>query len=410
MQNPSTDAPVPAICSRSKWVKPIGVYVHFPWCLRKCPYCDFATFERPREAIDHRGYANAVIAELDARRDWYKGRLETVFFGGGTPSLWEPAELGRVLEAILERAEGLSPDGVEVTVECNPSSLDGPRAKEFAAVGVNRLSVGVQGLDQSRLEFLGRLHNPDEALAAVRAAIASGVRVNADLMIGIATGFDERVHQAPAEAVREAAVVAELGVSHISAYQLTVEAKTRFGELDRKGKLPLVGDDRMATTFLETSRALEERGFEHYEISNFARPGERSRHNVGYWVGQDYLGLGCAAYGTITTENGAFRYRNAPNPERYLARVEAGQFEPHEREQLDGPTLLKERIMLGLRLREGIDLERAAEECRTEAWTDERRRATRELMSSGRLVQEGGSLRIPRDAWLFTDGIAAALF
>ena len=229
-------------------------------------------------------------------------------------------------------------------------------------------------------------------------------------MIGIATGFDERVHQAPAEAVREAAVVAELGVSHISAYQLTVEAKTRFGELDRKGKLPLVGDDRMATTFLETSRALEERGFEHYEISNFARPGERSRHNVGYWVGQDYLGLGCAAYGTITTENGAFRYRNAPNPERYLARVEAGQFEPHEREQLDGPTLLKERIMLGLRLREGIDLERAAEECRTEAWTDERRRATRELMSSGRLVQEGGSLRIPRDAWLFTDGIAAALF
>ena len=235
MQNPSTDAPVPAICSRSEWVKPIGVYVHFPWCLRKCPYCDFATFERPREAIDHRGYANAVIAELDARRDWYKGRLETVFFGGGTPSLWEPAELGRVLEAILERAEGLSPDGVEVTVECNPSSLDGPRAKEFAAVGVNRLSVGVQGLDQSRLEFLGRLHNPDEALAAVRAAIASGVRVNADLMIGIATGFDERVHQAPAEAVREAAVVAALGVSHISAYQLTVEAKTRFGELDRNG-------------------------------------------------------------------------------------------------------------------------------------------------------------------------------
>lgn len=391
-------------------MRPIGVYVHFPWCLRKCPYCDFTTFERSRDAIDHRGYADAVIAELDARRDWYTGRLETIFFGGGTPSLWEPEELGRVLEAILDRAEAKGAEGVEITVECNPSSLDEERARGFASVGVNRLSVGVQGLDASRLEFLGRLHNPEEALVAVRAAMAAGVRVNADLMIGIATAFDERGHQAPAEAVREALIVAELGVSHISAYQLTVEPKTRFGELDRKGKLPLVGEDRMAITFLETSRALEKRGLEHYEISNFSRPGERSRHNVGYWLGQDYLGLGCAAYGTITQETGAFRYRNAPNPERYLAHVAAGEFEPHERELLDGETRLKERIMLGLRLREGFDLERAASECGVDAWSGARQKAVAELVLSGRLVQSGPRLAIPRDAWLFTDGIAAALF
>jgi putative oxygen-independent coproporphyrinogen III oxidase len=391
-------------------MKPIGVYVHFPWCLRKCPYCDFASFERSRDAIDHRGYADAVLAELEARRPIFRGRLESVFFGGGTPSLWEPEELGRVLEAILQAAESQAEGGVEITVECNPSSLDAPRAARFASVGVNRLSVGVQGLDRERLTFLGRLHDPGEALAAVRAAIASGVRVNADLMIGIATGFDDGTHQRPAEAVAEALAVADLGVSHISAYQLTVEPKTRFGELDRAGRLPLVGEDRMATTFLETSRALEARGYEHYEISNFARAGQRSRHNVGYWLGQDYLGLGCAAYGTVSSPDGAYRYRNAPNPERYLARVTAGEFEPHEREDLDGETRLRERLMLGLRLREGIDLESAASEVGAEPWPRERRQAVDELVAAGRLVREGARLRVPREAWLFTDGIAAALF
>ncbi|MBM4360213.1 MAG: radical SAM family heme chaperone HemW [Deltaproteobacteria bacterium] len=391
-------------------MKSIGVYVHFPWCLRKCPYCDFASFERERGAIDHRGYADAVVKELEARRALFHGRLESVFFGGGTPSLWEPEELGRVLEAILAGADAHADDGVEITVECNPSSLDPGRARGFAAVGVNRLSVGVQGLDRTRLDFLGRLHDPEQALTAVRAAIDAGVRVNADLMIGIATGFDEAAAQRPAEAVTEALAVADLGVSHISAYQLTVEPKTRFGELDRAGRLPLVGEDRMARTFLETSRALEERGYEHYEISNFARPGQRSRHNVGYWLGREYLGLGCAAYGTVSDARGTFRYRNAPNPERYLARIEAGAFEPHEREDLDGETLLRERLMLGLRLREGIDLEAAAAAVGTEPWSRDRRQAVKDLVAAGRLVQEGARLRIPREAWLFTDGTAAALF
>ncbi|MBM4373698.1 MAG: radical SAM family heme chaperone HemW [Deltaproteobacteria bacterium] len=391
-------------------MKPVGVYVHFPWCLKKCPYCDFASFERARDDIDHRGYADAVIAELDARSDDYRGRLETIFVGGGTPSLWEPEELGRVLTAILERAEARSSSGVEITVECNPSSLDDESARGLACAGANRMSVGVQGLDQARLEFLGRLHDPGGALAAVRAALAAGVRVNADLMIGIATGFDETRHQTPDEAVAEALTVTDLGVGHVSAYQLTVEAKTRFGELDRRGHLPLVGDDRMAATFLATSRALEARGFEHYEISNFAKPGERSRHNVGYWLGHDYLGLGCAAYGTVTRGASALRYRNAPNPERYLARIAAREFEPHEAEELDAEARLRERIMLGLRLREGLDLEAAAEEVGAEAWPRERVRATRELVSRGRLVHDGSRLRIPREAWLFTDGTAAALF
>lgn len=391
-------------------MKPIGVYVHFPWCLKKCPYCDFASFERERDAIDHRGYADAVIAELAGRRDLFRGTLQSVFFGGGTPSLWEPEELGRVLEAILSQADARAEEGVEITVECNPSSLDEQNAARFAAVGVNRLSVGVQGLDQQRLEFLGRLHDPRGALDAVRAALAANVRVNADLMIGIATAHDASSHQRPGEAVAEALAVAELGVGHISAYQLTVEPKTRFGELDRVGRLPLVGEDRMAQTFLATSDALERRGYEHYEISNFAKPGERSRHNVGYWRGQDYLGLGCAAYGTTSDERGAQRYRNSPNPERYLARMADKRFEPHEIELLDGETRLRERLMLGLRLREGLDVEQAAAEVHAEPWPRERRRTIERLVEAGRLVVEGARIRIPREAWLFTDGIAAALF
>ncbi len=387
-------------------MRSIGIYVHFPWCLRKCPYCDFASFERERDAIDHRGYADAVLRELEARRGWLAGRrVDSVFFGGGTPSLWQPEELGRVLAALA----GGDP-AVEITVECNPSSLDAERARAFAAAGVNRLSVGVQGLDRARLAFLGRLHDPDQALDAVRAAIGAGVRVSADLMIGIATDFAEDARQTPAEAAAEVAAIADLGVGHVSAYQLTVEARTRFGELDRAGRLPLVGEARMAASFLAASDALEARGFEHYEISNFARPGERSRHNVGYWRGRDYLGLGCAAYGTVTTAEGAFRYRNAPNPEKYLARAAAGDFDPHEREDLDGETRMRERIMLGLRLREGLDLEEAAAELGVDPWPSARRRAADGLCARGRLVREGSRLFIPKDAWLFTDGTAASLF
>jgi oxygen-independent coproporphyrinogen-3 oxidase len=229
-------------------------------------------------------------------------------------------------------------------------------------------------------------------------------------MIGIATGFAEHERQTPAEAVDEVERAVELGVAHLSAYQLTVESRTRFGELDRAGRLPLVGDDLMAVTFLSVSDALERRGFEHYEISNFARPGERSRHNIGYWRGQDYLGLGCAAYGTLSDGRRAIRYRNAPNPEKYLANARARDFSHHEHEELDGETRLRERIMLGLRLREGIDIDRESAELEVDPWPRHRARAADELCSRGRLAREGSRLFVPRNAWLFTDGTAAALF
>jgi oxygen-independent coproporphyrinogen-3 oxidase len=396
----------------------ITAYVHFPWCLKKCPYCDFVSFAKAREAIDHRGYADAVLAEIERRGAALRGReLRSVFFGGGTPSLWEPAELGRVLAGVTGAAERVAPD-LEVTVECNPTSLNEARAKALVSAGVNRISVGVQGLDEERLRFLGRLHDPGGGPAAVQAAIRAGVpRVSGDLIYGVASGSVDRPRaQAAEEAAAEARAVARTGAGHVSAYSLTIEPGTQFGELSRRGRLPLAAEDTVADAFLAIEAALEAEGLVHYEISNYARPGEEARHNLGYWTGLDYLGLGCAAVGTLSEAVGAgrggaaIRTRNLTSPERYMAAARGGEALTESEERLDPETRLRERIMLGLRLRGGFDLEEAAGALGVPAWTERRRRAAERLVRAGRLEVRGGRLSIPGRAWLLADGTAAALF
>jgi putative oxygen-independent coproporphyrinogen III oxidase len=396
---------------------PIGVYVHFPWCLKKCPYCDFVSFARGQEEIDHEGYADAVIAELEGRRCALAGRpLASVFFGGGTPSLWEPRALGRVLDAVLKAADaGATTAGarveVEVTVECNPTSLDEARARALVDVGVNRLSIGVQGLDPERLRFLGRLHDAGGGIEAVEAALRAGVpRVSADLIYGVAT---HKGAPGAEETVAEALRLVATGITHLSAYSLTIEPGTQFGELARRGRLPIAPDDGVAETFFALDAALEAEGLSHYEISNYARPGAESIHNLGYWRGQDYLGLGCAAFGTLGRADGsALRYRNITDPARYVERARAcgGSELLESDEALDPETRLRERIMLGLRLCDGIDLEAAAAELGVPAWSAERRRAADRLISAGRLTREGSRLCVPPAARVYADGIAAALF
>jgi putative oxygen-independent coproporphyrinogen III oxidase len=252
----------------------IGVYVHFPWCLSKCPYCDFVVHAAPREAIDHHRYADAVVRELAMRTaDRSRPALGTVFFGGGTPSLWKPSEVGRVVRAI---EDALLPSGsaVEVSLESDPSSLDYDTARALADAGVNRLSIGVQSLDGDRLRFLGRIHTAAQAVDAIGAAVrAGGLRVSADLMYAVAG-------QTAADAAGEARRLVELGAKHVSAYSLTIEPGTPFGRLARRGKLPLAEDESMAASFFAIDDALTEAGFEHYEVSNYAARGERSRHNV----------------------------------------------------------------------------------------------------------------------------------
>jgi oxygen-independent coproporphyrinogen-3 oxidase len=382
----------------------LGVYVHFPWCLKKCPYCDFLSVAAERPEIPHAAYASQISAEL-ARRATETGprKLASVFFGGGTPSLWEPRELGRVLAAIRAHFPG---DDPEVTVECNPTSFDEERARALMDAGVGRVSIGVQGLDDERLRFLGRLHDVAGGLEAVRAAVRAGVaRVSADLIFGVA-GQNSR------EAADEAHRVAELGVTHLSAYALTIEPGTLFGALAKKGRLPLLGDDQVAESFLRVDETLSALGFEHYEISNFAHGGDFAEHNVGYWRGRDYLGLGAGAWGTLSLPDGRVRYRNTPSPERYLE-TDWATIDPasaaSELEPLSPETSLAERILLGLRMADGVDLGQAARETGAAAWTAERERVAERLVARGRLARDGDRIWIPREAWLFADGTISEL-
>lgn len=408
-----------------------GVYVHFPWCLAKCPYCDFVSWVEP--GADHRGYADAVLRELEARASLFDGRrIASIFFGGGTPSLWEPRELERVLKGVRRLADesvscssppGQPPPELEVTVECNPTSLDEDKARALVDIGVNRLSIGVQSLSDERLRFLGRLHDARGAIDAVGGALRARVpRVSADLIFGVA---GQTVEEARAEAL----ALADLGLMHMSCYQLTIEARTRFGELARRGRLPLAEDSLVAEAFLAIEDALMARGLDHYEVSNYAYPGQEARHNVGYWRGDEYLGLGCGAFGFARTEpTGSssihgVRWRNAARPEAYARGAIAtatGAFGVAEgavdapgesaNEHLDGETLLRERIMLGLRLASGFDMNEAANDLGVLAWTTERSKAAKRLEERGQLVREGSVLRIPRRAWLWSDDVASRLF
>lgn len=380
-----------------------SIYVHFPWCLAKCPYCDFVSYATERDGIDHARYARAIIAEAEIRAaELSVGRIQSVFFGGGTPSLWEPNELGRVLAHL--RSSFVFDGDVEVTVECNPTSLDENRARALRDVGVNRLSVGTQSLRAEQLRYLGRLHDPDGARRAVAAAIAAGVpRVSTDLIFGLPD-------QPPEDARAQAEELAATGLSHLSCYQLTIEPGTQFGERKKRGLLPLADEGMVAESFLAIDEALTARGLRHYEISNYAGPGEEARHNLGYWRGEEYVGLGCGAYGFARTAGGGVRWRNEILPDRYAGRAIAGEAPTMTTEPLDPEALLRERLMLGLRVAEGVDLGRARAELGIDPWTRERLRAVERLIARGRLARDGDWLRIPRDAWLFTDDTASRLF
>ena len=405
-----TTTPPPAAAALSA-APELGVYVHFPWCLKKCPYCDFLSVAAERPSLPHEAYADSVIAELERRVSTLgDAQLVSIFFGGGTPSLWEPSELGRVLERIQTLLPNHAAD-VEITVECNPTSFDVERGRALQAVGVNRVSLGVQGLDAERLQFLGRLHGVESGLQAVHDAIESGMpRVSADFIFGVSG-------QSADAAAREAQIMSQLGTTHLSAYALTIEPGTQFGALARKGKLPLLEESAVADSFLAVEETLERAGFEHYEISNYAKLGARSRHNIGYWVGRSYLGLGCGAWGTLNAGGQRYRYRNTPAPERYVAaaalfaEADLSQVSPlvASYEQLSPDTALAERIMLGLRLADGIDLEHAAAEVGAELWTTDRARARDRLLAQGKLQLVGTHFSIPKQHWLFADGIVSAL-
>ncbi|MBW2464380.1 MAG: radical SAM family heme chaperone HemW [Deltaproteobacteria bacterium] len=385
-----------------------SVYVHFPWCLKRCPYCDFTTRKIDRGDVPHASYADAVLRELEARSEGLEGRrLVSVFFGGGTPSLWDARELGRVLTAIRsafgppERHgdENADPE-VEVTVECNPSSLDEGHAAALVEAGVNRLSVGVQSFDDERLRFLGRFHDSAGAVRALEGALKAGPRVSADLMFG--TVNQDTVND-------DLTRVLGLGIEHVSAYALTIEAGTQFGELHRKGRLQVASEEDYASMFQAAGERFSAAGWGHYEVSNYALPGQESRHNQHYWRGGAYLGLGAGAVGCLDEGEGrGRRWKNEGIGEDYITGSADERFEA-ESEDLDGEMIVREALMLGLRTAEGVDIARTAARSAVDP-RGGRGEAIARRVARGDLIDEGGRLRVPRERWILLDGIIADLF
>jgi putative oxygen-independent coproporphyrinogen III oxidase len=379
----------------------LSVYVHFPWCLRKCPYCDFATSPLERAQIPHADYADAVLRELAMRAPWLaQQRLGSVFFGGGTPSLWEPRALGRVLRGIVSAFSNVAPE-LEVTVECNPSSLDAERARALCDEGVNRLSVGVQSLNDDELVFLGRLHDRALALRALEAAQGACARVSADLMFALPG-------QPEARFLGYVDTLLALGLRHVSAYALTIEPATPFGASQRKGQLTQAPDELYAALFASIEARFAARGLAHYEVSNYALPGEESRHNVHYWRGEPYLGLGAAAVGCVSADGQGRRYRNHPDAQRYMARASSPEVEVFE-EALDAQALIREALMLGLRMEAGVDLHTLAERVGVDPMLG-REAALRRRVARGDVQLAEGRLWVPREKWIVLDGIVADLF
>jgi oxygen-independent coproporphyrinogen-3 oxidase len=285
---------------------PLALYVHIPWCVRKCPYCDFNSHEQ-KGPLQEQSYVEALLRDLEQLLPHVWGRrLTSVFIGGGTPSLFAPESIDRLLSGVRARLT-LEPDA-EITLEANPGTVEAARFRGFREAGVNRISVGVQSFDERMLKALGRIHDAAEARRAIEAALASFDNVNLDLMYGL-PGQDADMARADLEAG------IGTGVPHLSAYQLTIEPNTAF--FSKPPKLP--EHDACADMQLETEKILRSEGYEHYETSAFARPGHRSRHNLNYWQFGDYLGIGAGAHGKISFPDRITRHSRMKQPREYLA-------------------------------------------------------------------------------------------
>ena len=326
-----------------------GLYVHWPFCLSKCPYCDFNSHVR-REPIDEARFARAFAAEIAATAARVPGRtVSTIFFGGGTPSLMQPATVAAVLDAVAQHWQ-VARDA-EVTLEANPTSVEATRFRGYRTAGVNRVSLGVQALDDRVLAELGRLHSAREALAAVAVARTVFGRYSFDLIYA-------RPNQEPnAWASELTAALGEAG-DHVSLYQLTVEPETPFAALHAAGKLRLPDEDCSRALYDATQEICAAHGLPAYEVSNHARPGGECRHNLVYWRCQEYAGIGPGAHGRLDIDGERHATATEKRPDGWLNRVESQGDGLISDDILTREERADEFLLMGLRLAEGVDLDR----------------------------------------------------
>jgi putative oxygen-independent coproporphyrinogen III oxidase len=354
-----------------------ALYVHWPFCQAKCPYCDFNS--HVAKAIDQSRWARAYEAEIARAAREVPGRvLRSIFLGGGTPSLMEPETVEAVIGA-ARAAWGFAND-VEITMEANPTSVEAGRFQGYRAAGVNRLSLGVQALNDADLRRLGRLHSAEEARQAFGIARDTFERVSLDLIYA-------RQGQGPEAWEAELAEALKLAAGHLSLYQLTIEDGTAFGDRFAAGKLrDLPDEDRAADLWEVTQRLTADAGLPAYEVSNHASPGQESRHNLVYWQGGDWVGVGPGAHGRLTLGGLRTGIETERTPGKWLSMVEQGGSGESGREVLSGLESAEERLMMGLRLAGGVEMGRIG------AVADLELRA-QELAGMGLVAVEGGRLR-----------------
>jgi len=327
-----------------------SLYIHIPWCHSKCPYCDFNSHAAAVWPEDE--YVRALIAEMERRAEepaWAGKSLRTIFFGGGTPSLFEPRSIGRILEAAQGRF-GFERE-IEITLEANPGTVDAIKLGGMRAAGINRISFGAQSFNPAILKFLGRIHSAEETRQAARAARHAGFeRLNLDIIFAVPG-------QTVADVRNDIAEVVALGPDHISAYNLTFEEGTAFFTEMNRGRIRPLPNDDQATMYALVREELPRHGFPMYEISNYAQRGHEARHNLTYWRGESYLGIGAGAHSFGREGVGGRRWWNERMPARYIGVALSGGLAEVGAETVDAEVAAGEFVFLNLRLSEGFALE-----------------------------------------------------
>jgi len=373
---------------------PFGIYVHWPYCARICPYCDFNIYKHKGEPGDD--LAAAITQDLQHWRDMTGPRtVSSIHFGGGTPSLMRADQI----EQIIDAASALwsFAGDIEIGLEANPADADAAKWALYSGAGINRLSVGVQSFDNQVLAFLGRDHDADQARRALDLAARNLPRVSADLIFGhrgqTLADWDADLDKALAS-----------GAGHISAYQLTIEAQTAFGKAAQRGDVKAVNGDDSAALYELSQTRLTDAGFEHYEVSNYARPGQQSRHNKIYWLGGDYAGVGPGAHGRLTTPNGRIATVAHMTPAAYIKGAQDGP-SLQERDVLSPDDHGNEFVMMGLRLTGGFD-EAAYRQISGQALNA---RAVADLCAMGLLARKGSRIAATESGRMLLDTITREL-
>ncbi len=379
-----------------KGIQRAGLYIHAPFCGRKCLYCDFYSKVPGRGEIE--AYVGAVGVEAKLRADSQYGPLlyDSIFLGGGTPSLLNSAQL-EALFGHLRRNFRFSAE-TEITIECNPTSVQASLLETYRSHGINRISLGVQTFNDAHLEELGRLHDREEALASFREIrIAGFENIGIDLIYGLPNQTLEEWHIDLVQAI-------DLGPAHISAYNLIIEPNTPFGKLYSQGRLELPPEEVQGEMYQTLNDQLSGAGYERYEISNFARPGYRCRHNLKYWNLEPYLGLGPAA----VSFDGERRIKNEPDLDSYLKATAAGNIPPHEEEILSADKLREEAIMMGLRMSDGLSCSKLREKFDYDILND-KAEAIKSLINNGYLLLENDHLKLTPKSLFISDEVIVKL-